>query len=105
MSRPGGAEGLGSAAPFAPIRPILSPGLSAMSAPSSSVLAPRRSVTRERRIMSVRFARRALYAERLRRRARYLASVLLMDRRDRFRKDWEIHARRCASLFDVQRRQ
>src|SRR5207247_9627783 len=67
--------------PFAPIRPILSPGLSAASAPSSSVLAPRRSVTWERRIMSVRFARRALYAEPLGRRARYLASVLLMEER------------------------
>src|SRR5260221_11022713 len=44
------------------MRPILSPGLSETSAPSSSVFAPRRSVTWERRIMSVQLARRALYA-------------------------------------------
>src|SRR5882672_12917575 len=44
--------------PFAPIRPMRSPGLSATSAPSSSTLVPRRRVTWERRIMT----RRALYA-------------------------------------------
>src|SRR5262249_36667354 len=38
--------------PFAPIRPMRSPGLSETSAPSSSVFVPRRRVSCERRIMT-----------------------------------------------------